>query len=204
MELSRREALEGRRRKLQLRLAAEAFVASALQPYVDVLDYLNQHDVDFEIIQLMYTTQEWKPYVQATLQSSIYSRYGFLPAHGEERGLHEKLDKLYDRYPSTNSLRYVPSLPKIADYSSMPPEYSRDGLQQARASLGLPAQRVFLNYLSYAPLIEVSLSDILEHDQEELFNFWHGDVLIFPADLSWLIAFTLEEEWYAGWFGEQG
>ena len=132
------------------------------------------------------------------LQRVPYVDCGFHADHLEELGLEEQMDKLYDRYPSINHLRYVPSLPKFADYGAASSEKIRDGLQKAAASLGLSNQRVFLSHLRYAPVIEVSLFDILEHDHKGLFNLWHGDAVIFPSDLSWLMAFTLEEEWYAG------
>jgi len=197
MQPDKRKELEERRRQLQIRRAAEAFLASALQPYVDILDYLSKHDVDFEIIQLMYVKSDWKSHIQTMLQRVPYVDCGFHAGHLEELGLEEQMDQLYDRYPSINSLRYVPCLPKFADYGTAPPEKIRDGLQKAAASLGLSSQKVFLYYLRYTPVIEVSLFDILVHDHEDLFNFWHGDVMIFPSDLTWLMAFTLEEEWYA-------
>ena len=198
MQQSKRQELEERRRQHQLRQGAETFAASSLQSYVEILDYLDRQGVALKIIQLMYVRSEWKIPIQTILQGAPYAAYGFRPDHLEGSGMEEKMDELYLRYPSTNPLRYVPSLPKLADYNVLSPGEIRNGLKKAAALLGLSNQKVFLYYLRYAPLIEVSLFDILEHDHKDLFNFWHGDAVIFPADLSWLMAFTLEEEWYAG------
>lgn len=61
------------------------------------------------------------------------------------------------------------------------------------------AQEVYLYYMRYAILLQVNLHHLSRVASEELFNFYHGDAIIFAENLDWLIAYSLEDEWRAGW-----
>lgn len=199
MQSEKRRELEELRRQLQQRREAESYVETNVYPYLDVLEYLNQQAVPYKLVQLMYLSEVWHNHVTGIIQAPPYNKYRFpVLTPTEMEDLQWILDHLFNCYPSTNPLRYVPSLPKWADYRASSPDDDRKGLEKAASSLKLSDQRVYLYYLRYSPIIELSLMDILKHDREDLFNWRHGDAVIFPTDLSWLMAFTLEEEWYAG------
>lgn len=199
MQPEKRRELEERRRQLQQQRDAESYVNTYVHPYLEVLEYLTEQAVPYKLVQLMYLNQDWHNHVTGILQTTPYNKYSFpvLPPT-EMEDLQGELDQLFDCYPSTNPLRYVPSLAKWADYGAVSSDIDRRGLEEAAASLGLSDQRVYLYYLRYSPILELSLTDVLKHDHEDLFNWQYGDAVIFPTDRSWLMAFTLEEEWYAG------
>jgi len=199
MHPNRRQELEERRRQLKLQQEATSFVTTYLHPYLEIMEYLNRHGVAFQLVELLYLTEEQQGPVANILQTDPYVDYSFPLSRPEQpSGLQDKLDQLFEQYPSVNAMRYVPFLPKFADCMAVYPGNERNGLQAAARSLNLSDQQVYLYYLRYSPIIELSLGDILKHDHQDLFNLQHGDAVIFPADLSWVIAFTLEEEWYAG------
>lgn len=187
MDNSRRTTLEQRRRQLQIRQEAQAFVQSDVEPALELLEMLRNKGVNYKIVQMLHVKDDWKETVADTLNRSPYTTYGFEAAHLQEQRLSTLLDALFEQYPSTNNFRYVPDLGK-----SM-----WQGLQQVLNELGLADQKVYLYYLSYAFVLELSLSDLARHANVDVFNFWHGDTVIFSEDLSWLIAYSLEEEWYA-------
>jgi len=198
MQPNKRQELEERRRQLQIKHAADEFVTSSLEPYIEILEHLKKREVAFEVIRLMYLQHDWKPHLENLLNQAPYKSYGFHSAHVTCTELGVTMDQLYERYPSINPLRYVPALTKVERYRMAPTDQVQNGLAIAVTALALPDQKVFLYYLKYTPLIEIDLAELSRHADDELFNLWHGDAVIFPADLSWLIAFTLEEEWYAG------
>lgn len=86
-------------------------------------------------------------------------------------------------------------MPKI-DKINLITSHHESGLKTAVESLALENQTVYMYYLQYAPLLQLQLYDLLPVDNENLFNFWHGDVVIFPENHSWLISYSLEEDWY--------
>jgi hypothetical protein len=199
MQPEKRRELEERRRQLQQRREAESYMETYVHPYLEVLGYLNQQAVPYKLGQLMYLNEDWYGHVTKMIQATPYNKYSFpVLSPSEMKELQGALDQLFDCYPSTNPLRYVPSLRKFADYSVGSPRDDRKGLEETASALKLSDQRVYLYYLRYSPILELSLMDILKHDNEDLFNWHHGDAVIFPTDRSWLMAFTLEEEWYGG------
>lgn len=199
MDNNKRTALEQRRQQLQLKIQAEAYIERHIKPARELFDDLHQHEVTFEIAGLVYTPEEYRSDIEQTIVQPVYNDYGFQPNHLQRSAIEQLLDTLFDQYPSVNSLRYVPNLVKYADYGNMPPKGSlRDGLQKTVQALDLQNQNVYVYYLQYALVLKVSLHDLCIHDHEDLFNTWHGEVVIFPDHSEWLIVFTLEEEWLGG------
>lgn len=199
MDNNKRSALEQRRQQLQLKIQAETYIERYIKPARELFDDLRQHEVTFEIAGIVYTPKEYRSHVEQTIVQSMYSDYGFQPNHLQSSAIEQLLNTLFDQYPSVNSLRYVPNLPKYADYGSVPPQGGpRDGLQKVVQAMDLRDQNVYVYYLQYALVLKVSLRDLSVHDHEDLFNTWHGEVVIFSDHPDWLITFTLEEEWLGG------
>lgn len=199
MEHDKRTALEQRRQQLQTKLQAETYIVQDLAPALEVLDYLRQHDIAYRIAGLVSIPEKYHSYIEQAFTQPQYSDYDFPISALDSPELKASLQTINDRFPSTNSFRYVPELPRYADYRALPHESTqRNGLQKAVQALELPDQPVFLHYLRYPLVIEVSLHNLAHHDNDDLFNFWHGDAFIFTSDIEWLIAFTLEDEWYGG------
>lgn len=199
MDTEKRIALEERRRQLQLKQQVAAFAASDLQPYLEIVDYLSKHDVPYRMVHVAHVQADWLPSMREIMRQAPYLDYGFPMDRLCTDDRIDLFGELFQRYPSTNSFRYVPDLPRFADYGTGSSEgLTRDGLRKAITALALQDQQVYLYYLRYAPVIELSLFDLMAHDHPDLFNLGHGDALIFPANLDWVIAFTLEEEWYGG------
>lgn len=188
MDSDKRAALEQRRRQLQIRQEAQAFMQSDVEPALEILSLLQRRGVIYKIVQMLHVKEDWKETVADALSQPPYTTYGFEAGHLKDQGIRALLESLFELYPSTNSLRYVPSLEK----------HVPQGLQQLVNELGLVHQKVYVYYLSYAFVLELQLHDLVKYANADTFNFWHGDALIFSNDLSWLIAYSLEEEWYGG------
>ncbi len=199
MDENKRSQLEQRRAQLQTKMEAEAFVEQHIKPMLDVLDYLKLHGVPYRITGLVHIATMHYPYVADALSQAPYVDYGFGPLDPPVEHLEKALEEVFERFPSTNGLRYVPNLPKYADYGIQQTDGSvRHGLQIAIQALNLPDQPVYLYYLRYAIVLEVSLFALQNHDHDDLFNTWHGDAIIFVPEGYWLIAYTLEDEWLGG------
>ena len=199
MNTNKRQLLAQRREQLQNKLEAEQHINSYLEPALEVLDYYKQQAIDYRIVALLSVPQAYQPHVAQCIQEQPYQQYGFAVDKLQATGSEKLLGQLWEKFPSTNEFRYVPDLPRFADYrGAAPAETQRDGLQRAVQKLALSEQSVYLYYLHYGLLLEVQLGQIGRHDTEELFNTWHGDVLLFSETTDWLIAFTMEDEWYGG------
>ena len=62
--------------------------------------------------------------------------------------------------------------------------------------LNLYNEKAFIYFFNYLPIIESNIKDLLTLDLSEIFTFYHGDALIYPKDLDWLIVYGLEDEWF--------
>ena len=187
----KKERLEQLRAQLQTKLKAKEFLENQISPFTEIRNSLQQSTVSFTTIELLGFQEEWLPYLEEELLES------YLPTLPDDLGKSKAVNlvhTLFDKYPSTNEFRYVPNFEKINLVSTQ--EVS--GLKQTVKSLGLENQTVYLYYLQYAPLVQLELYDLFLVDNEDLFNFWYGDVVIFPENHSWLISYSLEEDWYGG------
>ncbi|HET8809753.1 MAG TPA: hypothetical protein VFM65_05750 [Flavobacteriaceae bacterium] len=184
---SRKEKLKQLKTALQHKLKAEAFVENSIQPFTEILVLLEQRKIAYALCDLIIPDKTLLlPHLSEALKEPVFQP---LLAHAGNTDAAKNLHNLFERYPSTNALRYVPPVQKLKVPSI---------LKDAIDFLELQNQPVSIYYLRYAPLLKVQLYDLVFDDEDKLFNFWHGDVVIFPENLNWLIAFSLEEEWYAG------
>lgn len=186
----KKERLEQLRTLLHSKLKAKDFLENQISPFTEIHTYLRQSKVAFTTIDLLGFQEEWLPYLEEELSKTHFSALAGGLGKSKARKL---LNTLFDKYPSTNAFRYVPKIDKINLITSN----HESGLKTAVESLALENQTVYMYYLQYAPLLQLQLYDLLPVDNENLFNFWYGDVVIFPENHSWLISYSLEEDWYA-------
>lgn len=188
MDKTKRKELEKQRIQLQLFHKVQEFVSGDIDPALELLNKLYESRVLYKIVTLVNILPEWEPHLRETLSGPQYSAYRLenVPTSSENKLVKEVLNK----YPTTNPIRYVPDLPQIK--ASISP------VKEITESLKLQDQEVYLYYFQYALIVQVSLFELSGIATESLFNWWHGDTIIFPTNTNWLIAYSLEEEWYAG------
>jgi len=197
-----RAKLEHRRQRLQVKIKAETHIERYIQPVQEIFDYLRRQNVAHQIAGFVYIPAEYHLYIEQTLTQAPYNAYGFQPDHLQNPSIEKLIDRVFDRFPSINQFRYVPDLPEYANYNgSQPKNGLRDGLKHVTQALDLQDQPVYVYYLNYGIVLQLSLATLSSHEHEDLFNTWHGEVMIFADHTDWLIAFTLEEEWLAGFVG---
>jgi hypothetical protein len=184
MTPEKRKLLENRRTLLQQQLQATEFVESSIRPFVEILQSLKKSHVQFRIVEFVNVREEWKLFLNKILLENPFAAFGLYKVpQSNDNAL---VNDLLNRYPSTNPFRYVPDLPL------MPYETS---LRSIIETQDWEHEIAYLNYLAYPFILQLSLSDLKHVDEAALFNFHHEDVVIFPKDMKWLIAYSLEEEW---------
>ena len=173
--------------RLQQKLKAQAFFEDKIAPFAELFSVFGKSGVGFQVAAWVGLEEEWCPHLSAKMQELPY----YFKKEDNSKPV-ELLDGLFEQYPSLNALRYVPPFEK------MEIETSENPLRKIVEQLQLEDTEVYVYFLRYAPLLQMKLYDIFRIDQDEMFNFWQGDVVIFPKDKTWLIAYSLEEEWYGG------
>lgn len=195
---SRRDELLLRRKQLQDRLGTGEFVKTTLEPYLEILVFFRQHNITYEIKSIVLGNPDWTVYLPEFFSHDPYLDYGFHVKQIENQAVRHLLDIWYDRFPSLNSFRYVPNLPRLD-------RFNKETVQCFLSSIGSDIeleQLVYLYHMQYNAVIELEFSSLVLQDTEELFQGFHGDVVIFPRSVDWILAFSLEEEWFAGIGGQ--
>ncbi|WP_418502270.1 hypothetical protein [Flagellimonas sp.] len=180
-----RKKLEDLKKSQQLKLRAKAFFKDSIEPFKEITSVLDRWEVQYILFGPNIPDRAIVPYLLDLTKASTLLD----DAHIQGTQETERLGKLFEQYPSVHPLRYVPPVPKIQGEAS---------LLKARDSLPLDDQEVYLYYLRYAFVLKLSWKELMSVPEDELFNFWHADTVLFPEQLDWLISYSLEEEWYAG------
>lgn len=186
MESSKRKALESRRESLQIKLQVREWVSQQFRPFCEILEELDDNAIDYNIHQLVNIPPIWERLLKdelTALSSDVCRKSSF--SFCENNPL---ISRLLEVFPSSNPFRYVPDLSR----------FEPGTLIEIREDLQIADQTVFLFYFNYGAVLTLRLFDLLNAENDTLFNVEHGDAVIFPVDYSWLIAFSIEEEWYAG------
>ena len=192
MTPEQQQLLHQKKEQLQLRLAVQEFADRDILPLLEILDKLHSSGVGFIPRQLLGVKSEWQSELLTVLAAPPFAGYGLagLPQSSDTA----PITALLERYPTTHPTRYLPDIPMIG----MAEEELSALLLSVLDSLRVREQHAYLYYFRYAILLEVNLPVFAKQVATDIFNLWHGDVLIFPEDYRWLIAYSDRDEWYAG------
>lgn len=186
METEKRKELEGRRAALRENLKAREFTGRSLLPFIEILEELVKHQVDFQVVKFVNFRPEWEAFIDEALSEAPFEPFGLAGVPRSEGN--PLILGLLDAYPSVNPFRYVPDLPLYPCGTSLASIIEEHG----------DAETVYVSYLRYPFILQLGLAELKKTDESQLFNFWHEDVVIFPKDQKWLMAFSLEDEWRYG------
>lgn len=192
MSPEKRQVLQQKKEQLQRRIAFEAFLGESVIPFMEVLDTLQNLKISFKVVLLRCIPMEFKDLLLERFRTETFVKYNLSDIEISTDDIW--IEQLLDSYPNMHPLRYVPDFPLVGSRVDVPSMV----LSEILDTHHLASQNVYLCYLKYAFLLEINLQALAQNVDEEVFNIWQGDAVIFPKDLSWLIAYSLEEEWRFG------
>lgn len=192
MDSKQRNKLLQKKAQLQLNLRFNDFVKAGVEPFIEVLEVLQRLKIRHRIVSLRFVPQELKPLLREKLQNGIFEKYDL---SGVGIAMDDTLmEQLMDVFPNRHSSRYFPDLPVVSLL-----EHPTSVLQELMGKHHIAEQQVYVCWLEYVFLLEVDLSDLVQKVNQEILDSWHGDVIIFPKDFSWLaVYYAFEDEWRFG------
>lgn len=192
MDSNQRNELLQKRAQLQLNLRFNDFVKACVEPFIEVLEELQRLKLSHGIVSLRFVPQELKPLLMEKLQSGTFAKYDL---SGVEIAMEDTLmEQLMDVFPNRHSSRYFPDLPVVSLL-----EHPASVLQELIGKHHIAEQVVYVCWLEYVFLLEVNLPDLAQKINQEILDSWHGDVIIFPKDFSWLaVYYAFDDEWRFG------
>lgn len=191
MNENQKSTLTAKKHQIQLRIRVDDFIDRHLLNWLEIYDILLNQSIRHEIVQLANVAEEEIIFWEKALAKAPFNTYNF-----DTKNLNTDEEKsisglLYDIYPSTYPLRFMPSdiLPYLI--SDKPEEIINDFAQQLGVSL---EEEVYLMHLYYAPIVKLKLKDIIAY-APQLYNFPMEDILIATPGFDWIIFRSMEDEW---------
>ncbi|MDQ8003146.1 MAG: hypothetical protein REI64_00025 [Pedobacter sp.] len=191
MNENQKGALAAKKHQIQLRIRVDDFIDRHLLNWLEIYETILSCNIDYELVQLANVAEEEIIFWEKALAKAPFNTYNF-----DTKNLNTDEEKsisgiLYDIYPSTYPLRFMPSdiLPYLI--SDKAEEIITDFAQQLGLSLN---QEVYLMYLYYTPIVKLKLKDIIAY-APQLYDFPMEDILIAATSFDWIIFRSMEDEW---------
>ncbi len=191
MDENLKNKLEEKKKQIQLRIKVDEFIDARLKPWLEIYEIILANNIAHKLVQLDNVSQEEISFWGEKMNSQPFSKFNFdlLTLNtDDEKNI---VSQLYDIYPSTYPLRYMPSDIVTSLASGQPNEIIIDFAKQLKVNLD---EEVYLMYLYYSPVLKLKLADII-NNSAALYDFPMDDILIASPDFSWIIFRSMEEEW---------
>lgn len=194
MENRVRIEIESHRFVMQLLISIKEFVIREIDPYLELLNHLAKKRVPYKVVELTRVVPEWSSYLKVLFSKAPYKSFNFLEAQFEFEKSSSLMAEFNNGYPSIQGFYYKPEVSQISSSSNV-----QDTFRNIITTMCLVDQKVYVYYFKYAVVIEVSLHQLLKVDEDVLFNTRRQDVVVFPSNFEWVIAYAGLNLWYAGY-----
>lgn len=192
MSPDKRRILQEKKEQLRIQIVFDEFVNRSILPFLEVLEALQDLGIGFQVVMLRCVPKEFLGLLSEYFKVGPFLKYNLsqIEISTDDRCI----EQLLETYPNTHPLRYVPDLPVVGLIGDSPAVV----FPEIMSINQIETHKVYLCHLKYAFLLEVNLQDLAQNADWTIFNIWEGDAVIFPKDFSWIIAYSLEEEWRFG------
>lgn len=195
MNEAQKAILDAKKSSIQTKLKVKETIQLFIKNWLEVYDMLLTRQIPHQLHYLTITTVDEKPFWLAELELDPLKKYEFTAQQLLTDVKLNVKDQLFEAYPNTYPLRYMPALPALADeIIDCPAENLIKALEQLHIQQD---EIVYLIYLYYQPIIKISLAD-LKANAQSLLDFPFEDIVITPLDFRWMIFKSMEDEWRCG------
>jgi len=170
--MKKMETVSDEKRARQLRLATDCYIREQLMPCLDILEELHHQQISYRIVRLSVPDTADKKTVANLFQKPLFMRYGFGPIETDITTL---------------------SFSELKEHNTE--KKGKELLLYINSFLHKNDSAITLEYKKYGCTVQISLQQLAERYSAELFNQWHGEILLAPDDQSWLFKYSPEENW---------
>jgi hypothetical protein len=192
MDSNQRNKLLQKRTQLQLQLRFNDFVKACVEPFTEVLEELQRLEINHGIVSLRFVPLQFEPLLVEKFRSGTFAKFDL---SGVDIAMEDKrMEQIMDVFPNKHSSRYFPDLPVVGSLGN-----STSVLKELIEADYIAEQHVYVCWLQYSFLLEVDIRELAQRANKEILDSWHGDVIIFSKDFSWLaVYYAFEDEWRFG------
>lgn len=189
MSEKNKENLNSKIKELQFKLAASEFYTNYIKDWMKLYSSLVNLRIKLQLVYLGIVEKEYKEHLLQILnnEGNILSHEAFdLIWIDFEKDI---LKNLQENFPSKNLLSYVPDLKFIGNCYIEP-----SNILKYFEENELTHTSVYLVYTRYAPVICLPLHEFILNYGIFKVDDYYDDILIFPADYSWLLLCSSDDE----------
>lgn len=193
MNENNKEILNSKRKELQVKLAVSDFYANYMKDWLHLYRSWVQLPIHLQLVYLGIVEQEYnEPLIQVINNEGIISSQVAIDFIWKdfEKDVLKNLELIF---PSKNLLSYVPSLKSIGNYYIEP-----SNILKYFEEKELTHTLVYLVYTRYVPVIMLPLHEFILNYGIFKVDDYYDDILVFPADYSWLLFCSSDDEWSFG------
>jgi len=193
MRNKNKEILNAKIKELQVKLAVSDFYSNYMKDWMKLYISWRQIPIHLELVYLSIVESEYKKsLIKVIEQEGVFSSqhvYDLIWNDFEK----DILKKIQQNFPSKNLLSYVPDLQAIGNCYHNPLLLSKYFEERELAHT-----IVYLIYSRYAPVIRLPLHEFLMNYKVFKQDDYYDDMLLFPADYSWLLFGSSDDCWNFG------
>ncbi len=185
------DSLAKKRKHLQMRLKAKAYIHSGIKyHWLDYYNNIKTLDLQCNIEWLCSSTTEEQPYFADEIVTLNHPDLKPDMVKVTEESL---LDKICNDFPSTSHFKYVMDLPLLNENSNN----TKATLLIAAKKLNIKDGAVYFLSTDCCPLLQLQWSELVEHSNK-LFNHSPISLIFTDVNYSWIIFRSIENEWRCG------
>ena len=193
MNEDKKSILNSKRNTLQLKLSVTKYYTEYILDWMLLYRSWVRLPIHLKLVYLAVLEQEYKEnLIQIITDEGIISSKNAVDLIWTD---FEKdvLKNLQLFFPSQKLLSYNPDLKSIGNYY-----IDHSNILKHFKDYDLSHTLVNLVYTRYAPVISLPLNEFINYFQNFKMDDYYDDILVFPADYSWLLFCTSDDEWSFG------
>lgn len=187
--MSSKQILAQKLAKLQLKLKVDEFMENEGAEILTILKKYQLALIPYKVVFIDNISKTLIPFITEKWSEKPYMECGLINI---ELLVESYQHTIFEHYPiaQNSSIHYFPELDYVAVAEPEKNNYLEDFLKHNK----YPNQKVRVYYYSLGLLLETQLHELLKADENEIFDSFYDNIVIFPQGWEWLMVFTSSNE----------
>jgi len=113
----KKNVLAEKRRQLQLKLTAQELVKrNIIYHWLDIFETIKQSGINYQIEYICMVPEDLHPYIVQTIEDLKHPE---LKKELVKTGVENMMDLIFEKYPGTQPLKYIPDLPLLSNSDNL-------------------------------------------------------------------------------------
>lgn len=187
MDKDKQDALSAKRKQLQLNLTARELVKRKIgYHWMEIFEAIKEAGINYQIEYLCVVPEELHPYILKSIEDLKLAEFNEVLVKTGEQSM---MDLIFEKYPSTEPLKYIPELSMISTSDNLKLVF-----EQADNLLNIRDEFVYFFSPDWWPVLKLNWHDVLIKGSE-IFADIPLPFLFTDMSHQKILFKSLEDEW---------